>query len=56
MTQELANFNEAKSALAKCVRVDEVLQIRDLSERMKLYGKQAKDKELIVNAAEEEAS
>mgnify|MGYP001619696106 CR=1 FL=1 len=47
----LLKYDTARAALAACVRVDDVLRIKNNAERMKLYARQAKDKELLANAA-----
>lgn len=48
----LARYEAARRALADAVRVDEVMEIRDLSERLKLAAKQARDFEMEANAIE----
>jgi hypothetical protein len=41
----------SSAALTAAVRVDEVKSIRNEAERMKLYAKQSKDKNMMVDAA-----
>lgn len=49
---ELALFSVAKEALAEAVKVDEVKDVRDHAERIRLYGQQAKDRSIIADATE----
>jgi N6-adenosine-specific RNA methylase IME4 len=49
---ELALFSIAKEALAEAVKVDEVKDVRDHAERVRLYGQQAKDRTIIADATE----
>ncbi|MFP9138720.1 MT-A70 family methyltransferase [Devosia sp. XGJD_8] len=49
---DLALFSVAKEALAELRRVDEVQDVRDKAERMKLYGRQVKDRSIIADATE----
>lgn len=48
----LNRYERALYWLAEAVRVDEVMQIRDEAEQLKLLGKQCKDKTLQANAVE----
>src|SRR4051812_46301711 len=47
---ELSTYEIAKQALALAATVDEVKEIHDAAERMKLYAKQAGDRDLIADA------
>ncbi|UUZ49509.1 hypothetical protein LP420_04230 [Massilia sp. B-10] len=48
----LIKYNQARHALAECRNVDEIKDLRDKSEAMRLYAQQARDKELEQWAAE----
>lgn len=48
----LIRYEVARQALADARQIDEVLTIRDESERMKLYARQAKDREMMADAVE----
>lgn len=52
MSTELALFSVAKEALAEAVKVDEVKDVRDQAERIRLYGQQANDRTIIADATE----
>lgn len=49
---QLALFAVAKEALAEAVKVDEVKDVRDQAERIRLYGQQANDRTIIADATE----
>jgi hypothetical protein len=49
---ELVKYEAAKYALAEAKAVDEVKHIHDVSAAMKAYAKQAKDKQMEVDACE----
>lgn len=51
----LLKYDAARAALAACVRVDDALKIRNEAERMALYARQAKDRDLMADAAEIQA-
>jgi N6-adenosine-specific RNA methylase IME4 len=46
----LALYETARKALEAATCVDEVLQVRDETEWLKLYARQAKDRDLLANA------
>lgn len=48
----LALFSVAKEALAELRRTDEVKDVRDKAEQMKLYGRQINDRSIIADATE----
>src|SRR5438067_3244317 len=52
MTNELQFYNEAKAALAKAVRVDEVQKIHNKAAAMKAAAKVANDTKLEADALE----
>lgn len=47
---ELTLYETAREALAEALRVDEVMEVRDYAERMRLYGKQARDRRMMADA------
>lgn len=48
----LIQYEVARRALADARQIDEVLSVRDDAERMKLYARQAKDREMMADAVE----
>jgi len=52
MSTALTRYDVAKAALIEAKRVDEVMEIRNEAERMRLYAKQAQDRSLIADANE----
>ena len=52
MTVALAKYEQAKSAVALCVKVDEAKDIHDKAEALRVYAVQANDPELETWAAE----
>ncbi len=47
----LAQYEQARAALAEAVRIDQVLSIRDELDHVKLYARQIQDRELLADAA-----
>lgn len=52
MTTELARYDAACQAVAAAKSVDEVQEIRAQADAMRAYGKQAKNRQLEIDAAE----
>lgn len=52
MTVSLVRYDAACKALAEAKAVDEVKKIRDVAEAMRAYARQAKNKQLEIDAAE----
>lgn len=52
MTTALVHYDAACKALAEARTVDEVIGVRDEAERLRLYGRQAKNRDLIADATE----
>lgn len=48
----LTKYDAACRALAECRTVDEVLEVRDHAERIRLYARQAKDRQLLADASD----
>jgi N6-adenosine-specific RNA methylase IME4 len=49
-TTGLILYETARAALAECVRVDEVKQIKSRAEQLRFYGKQIKNRGMIADA------
>lgn len=52
MNAELSLYDSARAALSAAVRVDEVKDVRNQAEKMRLYGRQANDRGLMADAME----
>jgi hypothetical protein len=49
---KLLLYDKACAALAECKRVDEAKRIHDMAEAMRAYARQAKNRDMEVDAAE----
>lgn len=47
-----SRYQAACAALADCLTLDEVLDVKDEADRLKLYAKQADDREFMADVAE----
>lgn len=45
-------FDAARAALARAVRIDEVIDIRNFAEQIRLRGQQARDRSMVADAVE----
>jgi N6-adenosine-specific RNA methylase IME4 len=52
MTTALVHYDAACRALAEARTVDEVMHVHDEAERLRLYGRQAKNREMMADATE----